>query len=130
MRILFTCILFTVLQAAAQTPALFYKEVKEIAAMERDAHARLSPASPAGTEGLSSASANFDVKYYRCEWQVDPAVRYITGKVTVYYVITAATSDITFDLMSVLAADSVTQRNTLLAKQQANNSLQVSFLPQ
>lgn len=127
MRILLTCILFTVLQAAAQTPSLFFKEAKEITVMERNAHARLSPASPAGTEGLSSASANFDVQYYRCEWEVDPAVRYITGKVTVYYVLTAASTDITFDLMSPLVADSVKQRNTLLAKQQANNSLQVSF---
>lgn len=126
MRMIFTCLLFVAMQAAAQTP-LFVKQVKELAEGERNAHARLSPQSPSTAEGLSSASANFDVKYYRCEWEVDPAVRYISGKVTVYYVITAASSDITLDLMSPLVADSVKQRNTTLNKQQASNSLQVFF---
>ena len=127
MRIFFTCLLFTVLQATAQQPLLHIKQVKELAAQEGNAHARLSPQSPATADGLSGASTNFDVKYYRCEWEVDPAIRYIAGKVTVYYVITAAASDITFDLMSPLVADSVKQRNSSLNKQQTNNTLQVFF---
>lgn len=127
MRILFTCLLFAALHATAQLPAQYRLHEKEIAEMERNAHMRLSPASPAGAEGLSSASTNFDVKYYRCEWEVDPAVRYITGKVTVYFIVTTASTDITFDLMSPLVADSVKQRNNTLNKQQANNSLQVFF---
>ncbi|MBK7375762.1 MAG: M1 family metallopeptidase [Chitinophagaceae bacterium] len=73
------------------------------------------------------ASANFDVKYYRCEWEVDPAVYYITGKVTVYYVITSAASSISFDLMNSLNVDSVRQRNTLLSRSHAGNLLQVNF---
>ena len=127
MRIFFTCLLFTVLQATAQQPLLHIKQVKELAAQEGNAHARLSPQSPATADGLCGASTNFDVKYYRCEWEVDPAIRYIAGKVTVYYVITAAASDITFDLMSPLVADSVKQRNSSLNKQQTNNTLQVFF---
>ncbi|HQY10961.1 MAG TPA: M1 family aminopeptidase, partial [Ferruginibacter sp.] len=73
------------------------------------------------------ASANFDVKYYRCEWEVDPAVYYITGKVTVYYVITSAASSISFDLMNSLNVDSVKQRNALLSRSHTGNLLQVNF---
>lgn len=127
MRLIFSLLLFIALQAAAQQPQQFCKQVNEIADMERAAHARLSPSSPSGTEGISAASANFDVKYYRCEWEVDPSVRYITGKVTVYYVITNTSGDITLDLMNTLVTDSVKQRNTLLTKQHANNALQVFF---
>ncbi len=127
MRIILICLLFVCFGATAQTATEIYKQSKVIAALERDAHARLSPLSPSGTEGLTAASTNFDVKYYRCEWEVDPAVRYITGKVTVYYVITTATGDITFDLMAPLSADSVKQRNTVLNKQQTADALQVFF---
>lgn len=127
MRIIFTGLLFMALQATAQEPSLHIKQVKELAAQEQNAHARLSPQSPATTSGLSGASTNFDVKYYRCEWEVDPAVRYIAGKITVYYVITTAASDITFDLMSPLLADSIKQRSSTLNKQQTGNTLQVFF---
>lgn len=73
------------------------------------------------------ASTNFDVKYYRCEWEVDPAVYYISGKVTVYFVITSAGNSISFDLMSSMNVDSVKHRNVILAKTHTNNLLQVNF---
>jgi hypothetical protein len=90
--------------------------------MERLGHQRLSAATAA-----TAASANFDVKYYRCEWEVDPAVRYIKGKVTLYFVTTAATNSITLDLMNDLIAGSVRQRDVLLSKSQSNNTLTISF---
>jgi aminopeptidase N len=127
MRILISCVLLIALQANAQLAADFFNHSKQITQAEKDAHARLSPLSPAGTAGNSAASTNFDVKYYRCEWEVDPAVRYIKGKVTVYYLIKNATADITFDLTNTLIADSVKQRNTTLNNQHANNALQIFF---
>ena len=57
-----------------------YKQVDQIAAMERDAHQRLMSRVDA-----TLASDNFDVKYYRCRWEVDPAVRFINGNITVYF---------------------------------------------
>ena len=90
--------------------------------MERLVHHRLG-----SMETLSMASGNFDVKYYRCEWEVDPAIRYIKGKVTVYYIITSATDNISLDLMSPLVCDSVKQHNLLLTKAQANNTLSINF---
>ncbi|MEO6329003.1 MAG: M1 family aminopeptidase [Ginsengibacter sp.] len=76
----------------------------------------------------SPASAdNFDVKYYRCEWEIDPALRFIKGKVTVYYVIVTSTNSISFDLMDPLIADSIKQRNIVLPKLQSSNILRVNF---
>jgi hypothetical protein len=46
----------------------------------------------------SLASGNFDVHYYRCEWKVDPAVRYINGIVTSTFTILSSSNSITFDL--------------------------------
>ena len=90
--------------------------------MERLGHQRIVNAATAAL-----ASNNFDVKYYRCEWEVDPAVRYIKGKVTVYFIVTSSTNFITLDLMSPLTADSVKQRNLLLTKSQSNNTLTINF---
>jgi hypothetical protein len=90
--------------------------------MERLGHQRIADAATA-----TAASTNFDVKYYRCEWEVDPAVRYIKGKITVYYVITSAASSIALDLMNDLTTDSVKQRSSLLTKSQANNTLTINF---
>ncbi len=99
-----------------------YKQVCKIVDMERDGHARIMNAA-SGT----LASNNFDVKYYRCEWEVDPTIRYIMGKVTIYFQATATTSSIVLDMMSPLIADSVTQRGVLLTHVQPVNALQISF---
>src|SRR5436853_4134856 len=99
------------------------KGINDIATMERLSHERLASA-----EQLTFASNNFDIKYYRLEWEVDPAVRYITGKVTAYYVITSSTNTISFDLVnSGFTVDSVKQRSTTLTKQHAANVLQITF---
>ena len=96
---------------------------QSIARMEMQAHQQQFT----GFTGGTASSDNFDVKYYRLEWQIDPAVRYITGKVTVYYKMVGASSSITLDLMSVLNADSVKQRGTMLNISQPNNILVINF---
>ncbi|MBC7933860.1 MAG: T9SS type A sorting domain-containing protein [Rhizobacter sp.] len=95
---------------------------KDIAAMEAAAHGRIVQG-----RGGSFASGNFDVNYYRCRWEIDPAVRYINGSVTVYYSITTATSSVTLDMMSTLVADSVKQRSTSLIYSQVNNGIDINF---
>ena len=95
---------------------------KDIAAMEAQAHARLV------TETESSfASNNFDIKYLRCVWEVNPALRYIKGSVTVYFRATAATDNIVLDLMDVLRTDSVLQRNNRINFTQQNNTLSITL---
>ena len=95
----------------------------DIATMEGRNRARIMNT----IENVTSASTNFDTKYYRCEWEVDPAVRAIKGKVTSYYVITTASNSITYDLMEPLVVDSVTQRGVKLTFSHAAGALQVNF---
>ncbi|MEO7961931.1 MAG: M1 family aminopeptidase, partial [Ginsengibacter sp.] len=79
---------------------------------------------------LSSATAsytNFDVTYYRCEWNVDPATRYIEGAVTSYFRVPANTDSIIYDLMDDLAADSILQRGNRLLFQHNNNQIVIYF---
>lgn len=85
----------------------YVKEVDAIALFDQYSHSGIMTAlSYNGT----SASNNFDIKYFRCEWKVNPAIRYITGIVTIYYTITSTTSGIALDLMNTLNTDSVKQR--------------------
>lgn len=55
----------------------------------------------------SVASNNFRVHYYELNWLVNPAVYYITGKVTAHFTITQPANTITFDLSHVITVDSV-----------------------
>jgi len=121
MKFLFAFLLLASTTAYSQTQEE-NKSIHDIAAMERLAHQRIG-----GREARTMASVNFDVKYYRCEWEVDPAIRYIKGKVTVYYVITSDANSISLDLMSPLVCDNVTQRGASLTKSQANNTLTINF---
>lgn len=95
---------------------------ESIAGFEKNACSRIISA-----DNASEASGNFDVNYYRCEWEVDPAVRYIQGKVTVYFRMTSASNAVTLDLMSPLVTDSVIQRNNQLLFSQTSNALIVQF---
>lgn len=118
--VLLTCLLIFSKALAQSTD--YFKTVDAIVAMEREGHARLMNA-----DNVTAASNNFDVKYYRGEWEVDPAVRFIKGKVTVYFTITSSTSSISFDLASSLFTNKVIQRNITLNYQHANNELRINF---
>ena len=97
-------------------------EINNIALFEGQTYNRR-----AYTKNETRASTNFDIKYYRCEWETDPAVRYIKGKITSYFVFTSAADFISFDLMDVLRVDSVKANNSLLSYTQQNNSLKINF---
>jgi aminopeptidase N len=106
----------------SQDTALFQKELAAIAEAERKAAEGLV------TGGLQSvASGNFDVHHYRCEWQLDPAVRYIRGKVTPSFTMLQAGNTITFDLSGQLTVDSVLYRGNKIVFQRSTNGLQVQF---
>jgi len=76
-----------------------------------------------GAEGFfqnkmgSLASGNFNVHHYRCEWHVDPGVRYINGKITSTFSITSPTNRITFDCTNQLTIDSVLYHGTSISFQ-------------
>ena len=106
--------------ASAQTKN-YVQKVQEISLMERDAQNILT------STQRSLASDNFDIKYYRCEWEIDPAVRYIKGKATLYFTVPAAASSITLDFASQLITDSVTQRNVSLGFTRPAEALTINF---
>lgn len=73
----------------------------------------LFPGAPNGLK--TSALDNADIVYHRCHWTVDPAVAYIQGVVTTYFVPYTSIPYIQFDLSDSLTVDSVTYHGTALA---------------
>lgn len=111
------------LAAGANAQEQICKETNTIAYNERLGHARL-----AGNKSPSAASANFTVHYYKCEWTINPAQNYITGRVTPHFIITVATSSLTFDLHNQLVVDSVVMRSTKLTfSRGTNNTLTIQL---
>jgi aminopeptidase N len=82
------------------------------------------------TNSLVSLSGNnYDIKYNRCEWTVNPAVNYISGAITTYFTSNVASlSQIVFDLSTALTVDSVKyQASNLSFLQVAGNGLQINL---
>jgi aminopeptidase N len=121
MKRIFFFVITIISTSYAQQSRNYLKEINDIASSEGKAYARVS------TQNTTSASQNFDIKYYRCEWQVDPAIRYITGKVTSYFTITSPADYISFDLMDTLVVDSVMQNSKALSFEHLNNNLKINF---
>jgi aminopeptidase N len=60
---------------------------------------------------VSPAGSNFKVSHYRCEWAINPAVRYISGRVRCDFSVSADTASLLFfDFSSQLTVDSVVHR--------------------
>jgi aminopeptidase N len=117
-------LVFNILFLTAQPTVLHQATgIEKVAARERAAFNHLQSAS--GHRALSSN--NFDVHYYRCRWEVDPAVRYIRGAVSCHFKVTTAANTITLDLHSTLIVDSVYFRNNKISFQHAGNALQLQF---
>ena len=107
----------------SQSFLLMEKDFDSIVSMEtRSAQHRME------MEKSSAASNNFDIGYLRCEWQVDPAVSYLQGKVTVVFTITGSGDKITFDCYSGLTVDSVLYHGSKITfTQSAGDVLDVQF---
>src|SRR4051812_24273460 len=62
--------------------------------------------------GYTLASDNFKVSYYCLRWNIDPAVRFISGAVTSYFIMTTAGNQLVYDLDNSLVVDSIYFRNS------------------
>jgi len=60
-------------------------------------------------------TANYDVKYHKLQWDVDPTEASISGTVTTHFVAEEDMSSITFDMASNLTVSAVTQRGANLS---------------
>jgi aminopeptidase N len=114
-------IIFLYSTVYAQTPFNNSNRINNISFFESKAFSRIQSAKN------TAASNNFDVTYYRCEWYTDPAVRYISGSVTSYFLMTAEADNIVYDLSDSLVVDSVKQSNKLLSFSHKDNTVKVDF---
>ncbi len=73
-------------------------------------------------------TANYDVKYHRLEWNVDPAQATISGDVTTYFTAKENLTSVTFDMANNLTVSAVTQRgNNLNFTTNANDELVITL---
>ncbi|MBN1250630.1 MAG: T9SS type A sorting domain-containing protein [Bacteroidales bacterium] len=77
---------------------------------------------------LKSTGANFDIKYYRLDLKVDPAVNYINGAITSYFEITEnSVNTLNFDLVDALNIDSIVFHSENLNFSHNLNILNINF---
>ncbi len=72
---------------------------------------------------------NYDLKYHRLEWNVDPGVANISGSVTSYFEAKENMTTITFDLANNMTVQEVLQRGSNLSFVQNANEEVVITLP-
>ena len=75
-------------------------------------------------------TANYDLKYHRLEWNVNPSKAFIDGNVTSYFTANDNLSSITFDLYENMTVSKVTQRGVELTFTQNSNEELIITLPQ
>ncbi len=122
MKILFSCLFFWVAELHAQEIQCKQNFI-DIAALEQK---RFTSSNNNVTKTF--ASSNYTIYYSRCIWKVDPAVRYIEGKVTSYITASTSTNKITFDLSNSVLVDSILFRNQKIGfTQNANSTLDVQL---
>lgn len=111
-----------------QLPAV--DSMVDFSAIEQKGYSHLQTLRQNAAGGLTRtmASENFDVHFYRCQWQIDPAVRFIRGSVTCHFRITQSTNTISFDLSDSLTVDSIIYKGIPVSFQRPGNDvLQLLF---
>lgn len=114
-QLLIFCLLLNVCYAHGQN------RLHSIAEAECKQHtSRLAPPT---TQALNTS----DFIYQRCEWNVDPAVNYIDGKITTYFIPAASIPNVQFDLSVVLTVDSILYHGNTLPFAHAFDVVDVAF---
>lgn len=79
---------------------------------------------------LNLNTGNYDLKYHRLEFTVNPAQAFITGTVTSHFVAKENLNTVTFELVDNMTISQVMQRGTPLSFTQNNDDEVVITLPQ
>lgn len=98
-------------------------------ANDADGIARAEHPHPPTERSGAPPTRGYDLKYHRCTWALDPAVRYISGTVTSYFTSTQDLGQLIFDLSDSLVVDSVVMHNNVLAFSQEPGDLLAVTLP-
>lgn len=101
-------------------------EIDKIAFSEAKRYDRFNNSTHKGAVQAS----NYDLKYIRFNWEVDPSVNYIKGEVTSYFVpLISNFNEIYFDLSSSLTVDSVKYHGALITFDHfSNNTLRLNII--
>ena len=74
--------------------------------------------------------SDYDLTYQRMEWEIDPSVKYIKGKITSYFKSQIINMDtIEFDLNDQMTVDSVVHDKQIVEFYQANNKIIIPVSP-
>ncbi len=72
-------------------------------------------------------TANYDITYHKLEWNIDPAIYFISGKVTTTYTALSNMTSLTFDLANTLKVSTVKKGANNLAFIQTATELQITL---
>lgn len=71
---------------------------------------------------------NYDIKYHRLEFKVNPMIHYINGKITTYFVpISSNLNQISFDMVDELAIDSIIYHNSKMTFSHSKDILTINL---
>ena len=76
---------------------------------------------------VNSNTQNYDITYHKLEFNVDPAIYFISGKITTTYTAITNMNTLTFDLSNTLIVSSVKINNVSLAYTQNTNELIITL---
>ena len=100
------------------------KEFQSLVESEAKSHHKIQI-----NKGVPQA-VNYDLKYHRLEWRIDPEVFYISGTVTSYFEpLVTGFNEIYFDLSNALTVDSVLYHGTNMAYTQPGGDILQITLP-
>lgn len=108
--------------AAQHDVNTFCKDLSHIVEMEKKGKGQLL------NFKTNEATQNYDLKYHRMEWTVDPAENYISGEITTYFVPTEDEfQQINFDFADNMTIVEVRYGSELLNAQQADDNLKINL---
>jgi len=77
---------------------------------------------------VNPLTLDYDLKYHRLTWEVDPAIFYISGAVTSYFIPTTDNfNQVNFDLKDNMTVDSVLYHGSPLTFSLSNDNLQINL---
>jgi aminopeptidase N len=101
---------------------------KEQEELNEIVNAEMKSASNLMAFALNPNTLNYDITYHQLEFTVDPAVSFISGKITTTFTALTDMNSITFDMANELVVSSVIKNGTTLAfSESGNNELVIDF---
>lgn len=93
------------------------------------AEAEMKSASQLMSVQVNPNTLNYDITYHKLEFSVNPAVKFITGKITTTFTALSNMNTITFDFANQLTVSSVKKGTTNLTWVEDNNNQLIITLP-